>query len=59
MFLLISTALFCVFISNVALGAFGGQQFLGDVSEMLSLLVTLFIAYMLAISTVLLPDIYK
>ncbi|WP_112323584.1 hypothetical protein [Oceanibium sediminis] len=31
----ISVALFCVFVANVSMGAFGGGSFLGDVPEML------------------------
>ena len=38
MFLVLSIILFGIFTANVALGAFGGAQFLGDVGEMLLLL---------------------
>jgi len=37
MFLLIACAVFDVVIGNVVMGAFGGNQFLGDVGEMLVL----------------------
>ena len=39
MFLAASIAVFVVYFSNVALGAFAGSAFLGDVGEMLVLLV--------------------
>lgn len=39
MFLAASIAVFIVYFSNVALGAFAGSAFLGDVGEMLVLLV--------------------
>lgn len=35
MFMGISVALFCIFILNVCLGAFGSGPFLNDVPEML------------------------
>ena len=38
MFLAASVAAFAVYFANVALGAFAGGGFLGDVSEMLVLL---------------------
>lgn len=37
MFLAASIAVFVIYFANVALGAFGGQIFLGDVGEMLVL----------------------
>ncbi|KPA23347.1 hypothetical protein shim_04140 [Shimia sp. SK013] len=37
MFLAASIAVFAVFFANVALGAFAGSAFLGDVGEMLVL----------------------
>lgn len=37
MFLVSSIAVFAVFFANVALGAFAGSAFLGDVGEMLVL----------------------
>ncbi|RLK11120.1 hypothetical protein [Ruegeria conchae] len=37
MFLWAAAAVFIVFFANVALGAFGGGAFLGDVGEMLVL----------------------
>ncbi|MDA5093755.1 hypothetical protein O2N63_06600 [Aliiroseovarius sp. KMU-50] len=37
MFLVASVAVFIVFFANVALGAFAGSAFLGDVGEMLVL----------------------
>ena len=37
MFLAISGVIFADFVLNVAMGAFGGRQFMGDVSEMLVL----------------------
>lgn len=39
MFLLSSLIVFAVFFLNVTLGAFGGTAFLGDVGEMVVLLV--------------------
>jgi len=38
MFLAASIAVFVVYFANVALGAFAGSAFLGDVGEMLVLL---------------------
>ncbi len=38
MFLAASIAVFVVYFTNVALGAFAGNAFLGDVGEMLVLL---------------------
>ena len=38
MFLISTLALFAVFTANVAIGAAGGAQFMGDVGEMLTLL---------------------
>ena len=40
MFFAISTILFLVFVSNVALGAFWSSPFMGDVSEMIVLFLT-------------------
>ena len=37
MFLIASLIVFIIYFVNVALGAFGGQAFLGDVGEMLVL----------------------
>lgn len=37
MFLVASAIVFAVYFSNVVMGAFGGNAFLGDVSEMLVL----------------------
>ena len=37
MFLATSIAVFVIYFANVALGAFGGSAFLGDVGEMLVL----------------------
>ncbi|WP_299849819.1 hypothetical protein [uncultured Roseovarius sp.] len=37
MFLIASIAVFVVYFANVALGAFAGSAFLGDVGEMLVL----------------------
>lgn len=37
MFLAASIAVFVIYFANVALGAFGGHIFLGDVGEMLVL----------------------
>lgn len=39
MFLMASIAVFVIYFSNVALGAFTGSVFLGDVGEMLVLFV--------------------
>ena len=39
MFLIASIFVFAVYFTNVALGAFAGGAFLGDVSEMLVLFV--------------------
>jgi hypothetical protein len=39
MFLAASVVVFVVYFSNVALGAFAGNAFLGDVGEMLVLFV--------------------
>ena len=36
-YLIIAAALFGIFVTNVALGAFGATQFLGDVGEMIML----------------------
>ncbi len=37
MYLIVAVVLFVVFVTNVALGAFAGTPFLGDVGEMLTL----------------------
>ena len=39
MFLLSSLVVFAIFFANVALGAFAGSAFLGDIGEMLVLFV--------------------
>jgi hypothetical protein len=48
-----AAAAFLIFIANVTLGAFAGAPFLGDVAEMLMLLlaVTLFVAGILIAET--------
>ena len=48
MALAIAAVLFCVFVTNVALGAFGGTQFLNDIQEAL-MLFTAAIAFVAAI----------
>lgn len=48
MFLLASIAVFAIYFSNVALGAFTGSVFLGDVGEML-VLFTASILFVIAI----------
>lgn len=49
MFLLAAVAVFAVFFANVAMGAFGGGGFLGDVGEML----VLFAASILFVAAIL------
>ncbi|WP_170337152.1 hypothetical protein [Ruegeria arenilitoris] len=49
MFLWAAAAVFAVFFANVALGAFGGGAFLGDVGEML----VLFAASILFVAAIL------
>lgn len=49
MFLVASVAVFAVFFTNVALGAFAGSAFLGDVGEML----VLFAATILFVAAIL------
>ncbi|MEM8958946.1 MAG: hypothetical protein AAGC86_14175 [Pseudomonadota bacterium] len=48
MALVIAIVLFAIYFSNVALGAFGGTVFLGDVGEMLTLFAAS-IAFVVAI----------
>ncbi|WP_027256518.1 MULTISPECIES: hypothetical protein [Leisingera] len=49
MFLFAAVAVFAVFFTNVALGAFGGGSFLSDVGEM----VVLFAASILFVAAIL------
>ena len=49
MFLAASVIVFVVYFGNVALGAFGGSAFLGDVGEM----VVLFVASILFVVAIL------